>query len=98
MPSFVKNHETISISEDTLAFAESDNISFSCDDKRSCMSFAAKASVLGHLAVPMQTLVSTTVLNEAFILSEFLVQGLKLSNRTRKLASDLYTEAQEILT
>lgn len=57
------------------------------------MQCAAKASVLGNLAVALQTLASSTVQNEAFNPSEFLVHVVELSNRTQNLASDLYTEA-----
>jgi hypothetical protein len=95
----VENHETLSLSEGMIAFADSNNVPFSCEGEGpSWASCAAKASMLGDLAIAMQTLASTTIQNEAFNPQEFLVQAVDLSDRTKNLASDLYMEAQKLLT
>ena len=95
----VENHETPSLCENIMAFAESNEASFSCDPKKSSwMSCAAKASAIGDLAIAMQTLASRTIEDETFNQSEFVVQVVELSDRTQNLALDLYTEAQNLLT
>ena len=95
----VENHETPSLSENMIAFAESNEDSFSCDPKKSSwMSCAAKASAIGDLAIAMQTLASRTIEDETFNQLEFLVQVVELSDRTQNLALDLSTEAQNLLT
>jgi hypothetical protein len=88
----IENHETLSLIGDMIAFADSNNISFSCEgEKPSWASCAAKASMLGDLAIAMQTLASTTIQNEAFNPQKFFVQVVDLSaDRTKNLASDLY--------
>jgi hypothetical protein len=94
----VENLETQSLSEDMIAFADGNNISFCCEDEKpTWASCAAKVSILGDLAITMQTLASTTIQNEDFNPGEFLVQVVELSNRTNNLASDLYMEAQKLL-